>query len=509
MEHLYKERKAVRYCVRVGVLCLIFFGLAGLIYWVFHFFFFSREFFKNPFAVFLLTLAGIVWTYKPVDSAVTLWFERFFHQSRSKRIRNLQAMTPVLMQTLDLKALSNLIVNTVAEVLKQKIVIFALWNQPRYSVISSWGIPMGLLKKIELNPESPLLRFLQEHRASVEREELVKQLSWPDVYEFSKEFETLGVSFLFPVCCEGLWIGFLGLSGKVGQSGPPISLEERDAVSHFTSMAAIALKNSMAFEELRQANEKLKDLQSKLLQTAKLTAIEQLATGLAHEIHNPLTIISGRAQLLLLKKGRNSDEKMVEEVLKTIVKQTERAADITRKLLMFSEPVSSGRDVIRFENVIDDTLALISYQTALDEITILKNIAKDLPPFKGEINEIREIFLNLILNAVQAVAQKGTVQIKVSCLEREKTIEIRIQDTGKGIRAEHLPQLFNPFFSIREGGLGLGLFITQQIVHRYHGSIHLESEPGVGTLVMVHLPAKEDVRQGQPFLPDPEPVPAE
>jgi len=506
MVSLLKERKFWEQGVRNGVLCLVFLSLFGLIYWIARPLSFFSEFFGNPFSVFLLTLLVVVSTYRPFDSFVTFLLGKLFYPSRSRRIRNLQEMPPVLMQTLDLKELSNLIVNTVAEVMGQRIVILALWEKSRYSVVSSWGLPVGKLRKIELNPESPLLRFLQEHRISVDRNELMRQLSWPDVYEFSKEFEALGISFLLPVCREGVWVGFLGLSGRLGESDF-LSPEEREALGHFASMSAIALKNAAAFEELRQANERLKDLQSKLLQTAKLTAIEQLATGLAHEIHNPLTIISGRAQLLLLKKGKNTDEKMVEEVLKTIVKQTERAADITRKLLMFSEPVSSGRDVIRFENIIDDTLALISYQTALDEITILKNISKDLPPFRGEVNEIREIFLNLILNAIQAVEQKGTVQIKVSYLEREKTIEIRVQDTGKGIRAEHIPQLFNPFFSIREGGLGLGLFITQQIVHRYHGSVHLESEPGVGTLVMVHLPASEDMWQGQPALPDPEQVP--
>ena len=174
---------------------------------------------------------------------------------------------------------------------------------------------------------------------------------------------------------------------------------------------------------------------------------------------------------------------------------------------MFSRPMSTGRDVILFDNIVDDTLALISYQTTLDEISILKNISKEMPQFRGEVNEIREIFLNLILNAVQAVERRGTVHIQIAHLSREAVIEIRIQDNGRGIRGEYIPQLFNPFFSLREGGVGLGLFITQQIVHRYHGSIHLESEPGVGTLVMVHMPVEVDSEGESPVLPAEEKIP--
>lgn len=465
-----------------------------------------HDYLFQPAVIFILTVIGAVLLYGISERLVAFGFDRCFFRSRSERLRLLESTATILLQTLDLRGLSNLIVNTLAELFQQKVVLLALYRNSRYEIASSWGITGRNMKKMQLAPESPLLKYLEDRLAPISRETFVRQLSWPDVYEYSKEFEAMAVSYLVPIHCNSLWMGFLGLSGT-RNARAFFPREEEKALCDFVSTAALALKNAMAYEDLRQVNEKLKDLQSKILQTTKLTAIEQLAAGLAHEIHNPLTIISGKAQLLLLRKGAGFDEKLVEEVLKTIVKQTERAADITRKLLMFSKPVSTGRDIILFDNIVDDTLALISYQTTLDEITILKNISKEMPPFRGEVNEIREIFLNLILNAVQAVERRGTVQIQASHLLRERVIEIRIRDNGRGIRGEHIPQLFNPFFSLREGGVGLGLFITQQIVHRYHGSIHLESEPGVGTLVMVHLPVEEDLNEAGPVLSESEKVP--
>ena len=254
-------------------------------------------------------------------------------------------------------------------------------------------------------------------------------------------------------------------------------------------------------DELKRANQELGQVQTELIQSTRLSAIEQLATGLAHEIHNPLTIISGKAQVLLLKKDKKGYDEKVEEVLKTIVKQTKRAADITRKLLMFSQGKGSTREAISFEAMVNDTVALVSYQTALDDVRIVKQIDHNLPVFYGNPSAFREIFLNLFLNAVQAVSKSGVIQISVRYKSMDRTIEIRVSDTGAGIQPEYLNQVFNPFFTTRQEGTGLGLFVTQQIVHRYNGSIHVESKVGEGTIVIVELPIDEkpaDERNPQP-----------
>jgi signal transduction histidine kinase len=435
--------------------------------------------------------------YKPLDLLVLWLLRRVFFRKEMARVAALENASQSLLHTLDLKELSNLIVNTVAEMMDQRVAILVLFDclRNQYWIASSYGMPLAAVHKIRVEREDPLFVNLSKRRSLVEREKFLREFSWPEVYEISKGFELLGAKAFLPLGCEDSHLGFLALSGK--GAGAAFSSGEARMLNYFGERAGISLRNAIYIHELRETNEKLKDLHSRLLQTNKLAAIEQLAAGIAHEIHNPLTIISGKAQLILLKKERPDDE-TIEQALKTIVKQTQRAADITRKLLIFSEPKSSGNDTIDFESIVDSTVSLISYQTTLDGITVKKTVSRNIPAFTGEINELREVFLNLILNAVQAVDKKGMIHIQIRHLERDNLIEIKIQDTGKGIPPEYIPRLFNPFFSTREEGLGLGLFITQQIVHRYRGSIHIESEIGAGTAVLIHLPLSQAAWAGEP-----------
>lgn len=155
---------------------------------------------------------------------------------------------------------------------------------------------------------------------------------------------------------------------------------------------------------------------------------------------------------------------------------------------MFSQGKGSAREEISFEMIVNDTVALVSYQTTLDGIRVVKQIDHHLPAFYGNPTAFREIFLNLLLNGVQAVGKSGTIQISVRFKTLDRLIEIRVADTGSGIQTEHLNQLFNPFFTTRKDATGLGLFVTQQIVHQYNGSIRVESKMGEGTIVIIQLP---------------------
>ena len=134
----------------------------------------------------------------------------------------------------------------------------------------------------------------------------------------------------------------------------------------------------------------------------------------------------------------------------------------------------------------------LATQLDLDIEEIERLVAQDLPDFLGNTQELREIFLNLILNAVQATGPGGRIQIEITFHRADKVFLIRVRDNGPGISGENLERIFNPFFTTRTDGLGLGLFVTQQIVHRYGGSIRLESEPGEGTLVVIELPLEPE-----------------
>ena len=279
------------------------------------------------------------------------------------------------------------------------------------------------------------------------------------------------------------------------------SPQEMRVFSEFASEIAGVFHNALLMEGMKQNNQQLIRIQSDLLRSTQRSAIEHLATGIAHEIHNPLTIISGKAQILLLKREQKNYDSQVEEVLKTIVKQTKRAADITRKLLMFSESQRSAKELIDLETVINDTIALLSYQVSLDQIQVIKQFQNPMPKFEGNVGELREAFLNLFMNAVQAIGKRGVIEVSGRFREEDQVFEFQISDTGPGIPEANLSKLFHPFFTTRPEGTGLGLFMTQQIVHGYHGSIHAESKPAHGSTFIIELPS--NVEQKAPNLQSP------
>ena len=189
-----------------------------------------------------------------------------------------------------------------------------------------------------------------------------------------------------------------------------------------------------------------------------------------------------------MQKGSKQLEPNVQDALNTIVKQTRRAADITRKLLMYSQGSRGPQEWIALEKVLDETLSLLAYQASMDKIEIVRNLDPELPLFFANRQEIREIFLNLLLNAVEAVGSEGKIVVELKYLRAEELIEIVCSDTGKGIPAEHLDKVFNPFYTTRHEAVGLGLFVTKQIVHRYGGSIRVESQVGIGSMFILQLP---------------------
>lgn len=485
--HLRKRKRFLKLLLDIFVL----FGLAYFTQTVFNFIassFFKVKWFETPGMLLAISVVMAVLFYKWVDHFIFRVFRKLFFRRSEQHFLVLTKLARELMSVLDLNEMANLIVNTFGESVRLKSVSLMVFNQAEsvYEVISAFGVAPSSYRKIRFAVDRPIVDTLRTYGTPLVREKIRKSFSWQEANQLTTEFETLEASCVIPIIHHEELIGSLNLGQRL--AAQPFRDADIRFFDEFAKEIAPIVRNAIMVEELRKANQELGQVQMELIQSTRLSAIEQLATGLAHEIHNPLTIISGKAQVLLLKKDKKGYDEKVEEVLKTIVKQTKRAADITRKLLMFSQGKGSTREPISFEAMVNDTVALVSYQTTLDDVRIVKQIDHHLPVFYGNPSAFREIFLNLFLNAVQAVGKSGTVQIGVHYKSLDRTIEIRVSDTGAGIPKEHLNQIFNPFFTTRKDGTGLGLFVTQQIVHKYGGSVHVESKVGEGTIVIVELP---------------------
>lgn len=461
--------------------------------------FFPKHFLSQPpFILLLMTVLAMV-TYKPLDFLFVEIFERYLFKKGNYAHITLMNLADDLELVLDLQELGNLTVNTFGEVLQLKQVAFLIQKEKDqdFQILSAYGWNFSETRRVYLKETSALMNLIRASGPHVlARSVISRTFDWQQANRLSHDFDLLRASWVIPMVIGEEIVGLMAFSTH--QADKTFGEADFQFFRKFAHSLAKKVKNAILFQSLKKMNLELQDSQSRMIQMTKLAAIEQLATGIAHQIHNPLTIISGKAQVLLLQKERVPLDERVQEVLKTIVRQTKRAADITKKLVVFSQGSGMPREMLNLEQVLDDTLALISYQTSLETIDITKFVHPGIPPFYANIHEIREIFFNLILNAVQSIGVEGKIHVEMNYFSADKLIELQVTDTGKGIEKEHVDKLFNPFFTTRNEALGLGLFVTKQIVHRYGGSIRVETRYQEGSLFTVHLPVSEKPETGTP-----------
>jgi PAS domain S-box-containing protein len=237
------------------------------------------------------------------------------------------------------------------------------------------------------------------------------------------------------------------------------------------------------------------ELESQLSQAEKLSSIGLLAAGVAHEVNTPLAVISSYAQMLT--KQINGDAKLG-ELLEKITRQTFRASEIVNNLLNFSRTGATEFSQIDLNKIIKETLTLLEHQFKTSRIKVDAQLYEGLPTIHGNAGKLQQVFLNLFLNAKDAMAGKGgTISIRTS---NGDAVQVDISDSGAGIAPEHINKIYDPFFttkaSPREGqsrGTGLGLSVTYGIIQEHAGKIRVDSQPGRGTRFQLEFPLRKAV----------------
>jgi hypothetical protein len=228
------------------------------------------------------------------------------------------------------------------------------------------------------------------------------------------------------------------------------------------------------------------ELERRLVQADKLSSIGLLAAGVAHEVNTPLAVISTYAQMLA-KQVAEDDQKS--RILEKIARQTFRASEIVNSLLNFSRTSSAELTDVQLNRVIQETLSLLEHQLKKAGIEVRTNLDPDLDPVKGNPGKLQQVFLNLFLNARDAMDPKGVLEVTTRPGESGPVVEIA--DTGHGIAPEHLSRIYDPFFTTKSAkkGTGLGLSVTYGIIQEHHGAIEAISRPGEGTCFHLEFPA--------------------
>jgi two-component system, NtrC family, sensor histidine kinase HydH len=243
-----------------------------------------------------------------------------------------------------------------------------------------------------------------------------------------------------------------------------------------------------AAEELAQANKQLRKAEAQVRRTERLAALGQLSAGLAHEIRNPLSTIKGSAEMLL--KNVDADGAVAHELAGFISSEVDRTNALVTRFLDFARPLALRLEKAEITEVIDEAVAEVEKHTPPLDVSIYKNYSPDIPAFLLDRQLIERVLYNLLLNAAQASPPQGSVTIKTR--QVGDTVEIDVIDRGAGIAPKDRESIFNPFFTTKSSGVGLGLAIVSKIVDEHGGQITVESEPGTGSVFRVYLPVRDN-----------------
>ena len=302
------------------------------------------------------------------------------------------------------------------------------------------------------------------------------------------QLERQRLAVVVPLLADGEVAGALVVGEKL--SGEIFDGDEIRLLEMLAAQTVIALRNAGLYQDQRVRMEELRRTQQSLVQSAKLAAIGELAASVAHEINNPLTVILGNSQLLLYQLAPDSAEHRKAVSIET---EANRAGKIVRDLLDFSRRREPTRAPVALHEVLERSIDLIrpKLKTAGVEVERVFNVG--LPPILGDRDQLTQVFVNMVTNAVDAMDSGGSLVIETGLQQSDdgrQMVGVSFTDTGHGISPEQIERIFEPFYTTKaEGrGTGLGLSVSLGIVRAHGGTIDIESKPGVGTTVRIRLP---------------------
>jgi signal transduction histidine kinase len=252
-------------------------------------------------------------------------------------------------------------------------------------------------------------------------------------------------------------------------------------------------KSQAAAEQLELANRSLQQAEEAVRRSERLAALGQLSAGLAHELRNPLGTI--RASAEMLKNQFTEGDQVAGELAGFIATEVDRTNSLVTRFLEFARPLEPRLETAELTEVLDRAVLLLERDGAKRQVTVYKNYSPDVPRFKFDAELMERVFYNLLVNAAQASQPGGAVTVKTR--PAGDVVEISVIDRGAGINPRDRGSIFNPFFTTKPDGVGLGLAIVSKIVDGHGGKMGFESEPGKGSVFYVYLPLNPEARASQ------------
>jgi len=420
----------------------------------------------------LFVLALVILS-RPLKNRVEGVIDRFFYRGKYEHQKELMDFTETLSDVTDPQQLVQATANFIAQAFHiRRVIVFLLDRESNRFVPCC---PQGIESEVEFGSDSPLAEKLKISKAPLEFEDLREALgAHPDV----EKLITIRASIVVPMLVKDELLAFAILGEKVSKHG--WAVEDLELLTLFFNQAAMAISRALMYQEV-----KAKERQ--LMRSEKLAALGELSAGIAHEIRNPLGVISGSAQTL----GKITDQQTREELIQFIIGETERLNNLLRDFLDFARPREPNPTVCDLRKLADHSIEMVASKAAECGVRIEKQYAPDLPLIVVDPGQIEQIFVNLELNAIEAMPQGGTIKVGIKKSD-SKRLAIKISDAGCGIPAEIRSRIYDPFFTTKEAGTGLGLSVVHRIVENHGGEISLSTAEGKGTTFTVTLPINEN-----------------
>lgn len=292
----------------------------------------------------------------------------------------------------------------------------------------------------------------------------------------------------------------------VAWAGTSLATLLKGASRRLEALNAALQQNQAELEDrIEQRTRQLQETQAMIVQQEKQAAFGLLAAGIAHEVGNPLAAISSLVQLL----NRRNIDQSTRERLVMVDDQLRRIQRTLRELVDFSRPATNVESRVDIHTVLDAALNIAKYYKRRKGKRIVTTYSRSIPPIRVIRDQLIQVFLNLIQNAMDATGEGATIELRTSVVEGWLRIDVR--DTGPGILPQHLERIFQPYFTTKETGTGLGLFVCRNLIEQFGGRIELASSSAAGTTFSVYLTNPElralgDVEPGESQSSDPEPV---
>lgn len=301
--------------------------------------------------------------------------------------------------------------------------------------------------------------------------------------------------FSAPIVAKDRVLGTITLCRKREQRDAADDQEDRYLLNAIANYISSGLENALLNIKLRDALRELGDAQRRLIEHEKLRSLGEMTANIAHEIKNPLVVIGGFTKRLSKKTHLNESETRYIDI---ITKEVARLESILTEILNYVKETPLLFELCDLNGLIDEILYLLGSDKAWENIKVQRQYEKTLPPTLCDVQQIKQVFLNILMNAFEAMNGKGALTIKTesAVIQDKPFLSISFKDTGGGVDPSSLDNIFNPFFTTKERGSGLGLAITNKIVMHHGGNIEVRNKPGEGVTFVVYLPSTNVNREG-------------